>query len=152
MPRITRSALVMFSAEQMFRLVNDVHAYPEFLPGCVGSRVHESGEDYMMASVDVAKAGIAKTFTTRNRLDANRAIKMELVEGPFSKLAGWWTFTPLDVLDLRLNAGIYNLGDKRYWDYSSTRSLQPGVARDRRDIELLSNPGRTFAVSMNVAF
>ena len=59
MPRITRSALVMFSAEQMFRLVNDVDAYPEFLPGCVGSRVHESGEDYMMASVDVAKAGIA---------------------------------------------------------------------------------------------
>ena len=81
MPRITRSALVMFSAEQMFQLVNDVDAYPEFLPGCVGSRVHESGEDYMMASVDVAKAGIAKTFTTRNQLDANRTIKMELVGG-----------------------------------------------------------------------
>ncbi len=86
MPRITRSALVMFSAEQMFRLVNDVDAYPEFLPGCVGSRVHESGEDYMMASVDVAKAGIAKTFTTRNQLDANRTIKMELVEGPLGEL------------------------------------------------------------------
>lgn len=97
MPRITRSALVMFSAEQMFRLVNDVHAYPEFLPGCVGSRVHESGDDFMTASVDVAKAGIAKTFTTRNQLDANRQIKMELVDGPFRKLAGWWTFTPLDV-------------------------------------------------------
>jgi ribosome-associated toxin RatA of RatAB toxin-antitoxin module len=96
MPRITRSALVMFSAEQMFRLVNDVDAYPEFLPGCVGSRVHESGEDYMMASVDVAKAGIAKTFTTRNLLDANRH-QDGAGGGPFSKLAGWWTFTPLDV-------------------------------------------------------
>ena len=63
-------------------------------------------------------------------------------------LSAQWRIRP----DLRLNAGIYNLGDKRYWDYSSTRSLQPGVARDRRDIELLSNPGRTFAVSMNVAF
>ncbi len=99
MPRITRSALVMFSAEQMFRLVNDVHAYPEFLPGCVGSRVHETGDDYMTASVDVAKAGIAKTFTTRNLLDANRQIKMELVEGPS---ASWraggpsrrWTWMP----------------------------------------------------------
>ena len=50
----------------------------------------------MMASVDVAKAGIAKTFTTRNRLDANRAIKDGAGGGPFSKLAGWWTFTPLD--------------------------------------------------------
>lgn len=63
-------------------------------------------------------------------------------------LAGYWQVAK----NVRLNAGIYNLGDKRYWDYSSTRSLQPGVARDRRDIELLSNPGRTFAVSMNVAF
>lgn len=97
MPRITRSALVMFSAEQMFNLVNDVDAYPQFLPGCVGSRVHERGEDYMTASVQVAKAGIAKTFTTRNQLALNRQIKMELVEGPFSKLAGWWTFTALDV-------------------------------------------------------
>ena len=76
MPRITRSALVMFSAEQMFKLVNDVDAYPQFLPGCVGSRVHEAGDDYMMASVDVAKAGIAKTFTTRNQLDVNRQIRM----------------------------------------------------------------------------
>ena len=97
MPRITRSALVMFSAEQMFRLVNDVHAYPEFLPGCVGSRVHETGDDYLTAWVDVGKAGFAKTFAFRNLLEANRQIKMELVEGPFSKLAGWWTFTPLDV-------------------------------------------------------
>ncbi|ENY71112.1 SRPBCC family protein [Aeromonas diversa] len=97
MPRINRSALVMFSAEQMFSLVNDVHAYPQFLPGCVGSRVHEHGDDYMTASVEVAKGGIAKTFTTRNALEQNRRISMQLVDGPFSKLVGWWTFTPLDV-------------------------------------------------------
>jgi hemoglobin/transferrin/lactoferrin receptor protein len=53
---------------------------------------------------------------------------------------------------VRLDAGIYNLGDKRYWDYSSARSLQPSVARDRRDIELLTEPGRTAAVSLNLAF
>ena len=54
--------------------------------------------------------------------------------------------------NVRLDAGIYNLGDKRYWDYSSARSLQPSVARDRRDIELLTEPGRTAAVSLNLAF
>ena len=37
MARINRSALVMFSAEQMYHLVNDVASYPQFLPGCVGS-------------------------------------------------------------------------------------------------------------------
>lgn len=63
-------------------------------------------------------------------------------------LAGYWQVSR----NVRLNAGLYNLGDKRYWDYASTRNLQPGVARDRRDIELLSNPGRTLAVSMQVAF
>jgi hemoglobin/transferrin/lactoferrin receptor protein len=53
---------------------------------------------------------------------------------------------------MRLDVGIYNLGDKRYWDYSSARNLQPSVARDRRDIELLTEPGRTAAVSLNLAF
>jgi Oligoketide cyclase/lipid transport protein len=32
MPQIIRSALVPFSAEQMFALVNDVEAYPSFCP------------------------------------------------------------------------------------------------------------------------
>lgn len=63
-------------------------------------------------------------------------------------LSGYWQISR----NARLNAGIYNLGDKRYWDYSSARSLQPGVARDQRDIELLTHPGRTFAVSLNVNF
>jgi hemoglobin/transferrin/lactoferrin receptor protein len=52
----------------------------------------------------------------------------------------------------RLDVGIYNLGDRRYWDYSSARSLQTAVARDRRDMELLTEPGRTAAVSLNLAF
>jgi ribosome-associated toxin RatA of RatAB toxin-antitoxin module len=87
----------MFSTEQMFLLVNDVGAYPEFLPGCIGSQIHELGEGFMTASVEVAKAGITKRFTTRNQLDAYHQIKMELVDGPFRHLTGWWTFTALDV-------------------------------------------------------
>jgi hemoglobin/transferrin/lactoferrin receptor protein len=63
-------------------------------------------------------------------------------------LIGYWQISK----NTRINAGIYNLGDKRYWDYSNARNLQPAVARDRRDIELLTEPGRTAAVSLNVAF
>ncbi|WP_407332328.1 SRPBCC family protein [Enterovibrio sp. 27052020O] len=96
MPRITRSALVPFSADQMFKLVNDVEAYPAFVPGCSGSRVLEASDRAMTASVDVAKAGIRKTFTTRNELVEGQAIKMELVDGPFRKLVGGWHFTSLD--------------------------------------------------------
>ena len=96
MPKVTRSALVSFSADQMFSLVNDVARYQEFLPGCSGSRVIESSDSTMVASVDVSKAGISKTFTTSNRLADGAEILMELVDGPFKKLQGGWYFTPLD--------------------------------------------------------
>ncbi|MCG9600185.1 SRPBCC family protein [Vibrio sp. Isolate31] len=96
MPKVTRSALVSFSAYQMFSLVNDVARYHEFLPGCSGSRVIEYSDSTMVASVDVSKAGISKTFTTSNRLADGAEILMELVDGPFKKLQGGWYFTPLD--------------------------------------------------------
>ncbi|OOE63973.1 MULTISPECIES: SRPBCC family protein [Salinivibrio] len=95
MPQIIRSALVPYSAEQMFALVNDVESYPAFLPGCVSTRLIEHTETTMVASLDVAKAGIKKTFTTKNYLVDNSRIDMTLVDGPFKRLSGGWKFTPL---------------------------------------------------------
>lgn len=63
---------------------------------CAGTKIIESSEQYMMAAVDVSKAGIRKTFVTRNQLVEARAIEMQLVDGPFKKLVGGWTFTELD--------------------------------------------------------
>ncbi|MFZ3120561.1 MAG: TonB-dependent hemoglobin/transferrin/lactoferrin family receptor [Variovorax sp.] len=63
-------------------------------------------------------------------------------------LSAYWRLTR----NVRLAGGIYNLGDRRYWAYSNARSLQPSSAQDRRQIELSSAPGRTFAVSLNVDF
>lgn len=105
MPKISRSALVPFSAEQMYKLVNDVSSYPAFLPGCTGSRVLSSSEREMTAAVDVSKAGISKTFTTRNTLIDNQSILMQLVDGPFRQLTGDWRFTPLsdDACKVELN-------------------------------------------------
>lgn len=68
MPQVNRSALVSFSAKQMYDLVNDVEKYPEFLPGCSGLKLIESGEGALVASVDVSKAGIKKTFITSNTM------------------------------------------------------------------------------------
>ncbi|WP_016599786.1 SRPBCC family protein, partial [Yersinia pestis] len=48
MPQISRSALVPFSVKQMYQLVNDVRSYPEFLPGCTGSRVLDATENEMI--------------------------------------------------------------------------------------------------------
>lgn len=91
MPQISRSALVPFSVEQMYTLVNDVDAYPQFLPGCTGNRILDNSDTSMTAAVDVSKAGISKTFTTKNTLISNKRIDMQLVDGPFRKLTGGGT-------------------------------------------------------------
>ncbi|MDF7680692.1 type II toxin-antitoxin system RatA family toxin [Enterobacteriaceae bacterium ESL0689] len=95
MPKISRTVLVPFSVEQMYQLVNDVLSYPEFLSGCIGSRIIESTPTQMIAAIDVSKAGISKTFTTRNTLIPHQSILVNLVDGPFKKLTGSWQFTAL---------------------------------------------------------
>ncbi|MGC9386225.1 MAG: type II toxin-antitoxin system RatA family toxin [Hydrogenovibrio sp.] len=95
MKKISRSALLPYSAEAVFDLVNDVGAYPEFLPWCGGAQVLEASETHMVASVVIAKAGVRQTFTTRNALHRPSRIEMQLVDGPFKQLHGIWQFTPL---------------------------------------------------------
>ncbi len=96
MPQISRSALVMYSAKQMFELVNDVDAYPQFLPNCSDAKVISQSKASMTASVEIAKAGLRKWFTTENTLTEDARIDMKLLDGPFKKLTGGWRFTPLD--------------------------------------------------------
>ncbi|MCL1077083.1 ubiquinone-binding protein [Parashewanella spongiae] len=95
MPQIARSMLVRFSAMQMYQLVNDVESYKEFLPGCVGGKILSLDDDSMVASVDVSKAGVSKTFTTRNILNSGKSIQLELENGPFKHLRGYWRFIEL---------------------------------------------------------
>jgi len=93
---IDRSALVMHSAQRMFDLVNDVRAYPQFLPWCSSSNVLAHNEQQMVATLEIAKGGVRQQFTTRNLFGPNE-IQLQLVEGPFSQLQGVWRFLPLDV-------------------------------------------------------
>lgn len=95
MPIIQRSALVNYSAKAMYDLVNDVNAYPEFLPGCKDSKVLAREQHMMEASLLVAKAGVRQWFTTKNTLEPARHIHMQLIDGPFKRLTGGWTFSAL---------------------------------------------------------
>jgi ribosome-associated toxin RatA of RatAB toxin-antitoxin module len=95
MPQIERSALVFYSAQQMFDLVNAVPDYPQFLPGCSSAHIVSQSADEMVASLTVSKAGIGHTFTTRNTLYPPQRIAMQLVDGPFKQLQGGWEFHPL---------------------------------------------------------
>lgn len=95
MTTITRSALVMYTAEQMFDLVNDVRRYPEFLDGCKSTEVINEGDDFIEARLTIAKAGLNQSFSTHNRLIRPEKMEMELLDGPFTRFHGVWHFQKL---------------------------------------------------------
>jgi ribosome-associated toxin RatA of RatAB toxin-antitoxin module len=92
---VQKSALVKFSAQQMFELVNNIEDYPKFLPWCSGSRVINRSEEIVEAELMISKGGFKKAFSTRNKLDQGGVITVSLLDGPFSYLEGVWTFMPL---------------------------------------------------------
>ncbi len=95
MKNIHKSVLIWFSPEEMFRLVTDVDAYPQFLPWCDHARVLETTDQGMTAEVGIKMAGLKQSFTTRNTHVPGREVQMELIDGPFSNLSGGWTFSPV---------------------------------------------------------
>ena len=95
MRHVKRSALVPYTAAEMFELVDDVDAYAEFLPWCDRSETLSRDGDTVEASMDLQKGGIKKSFTTRNKRIPGERIDIDLVGGPFRHLAGGWRFEPL---------------------------------------------------------
>ena len=115
MPSISRSALVMYSVEQMYQLINDVLAYPQFLPDCSNSKIISQDESAVTASLLVSKAGLKKWFTTKNTLISNQRISLELVDGPFNKLQGHWLLTPLSAEACKVSLELeYEFSNKMF--------------------------------------
>jgi ribosome-associated toxin RatA of RatAB toxin-antitoxin module len=92
---VQKSALVKFSAQQMFDLVNDIEVYPQFLPWCAASRIIKREGDTVDAELTISKGGFQKSFSTRNKIDEGGTITVSLLEGPFTYLEGVWNFMPL---------------------------------------------------------
>lgn len=64
-------------------------------------------------------------------------------------LAAYWNIGK----NIKLNVGIYNLGDKRYWDYATSRSLAAGLdAATLADIERQTRPGRNAAAMLTFQY
>lgn len=95
MTTLSRSALVPYAPHEMYALVNEIERYPEFLPWCRSTQIHERTEDEVRATIDMAKGSMRKSFTTRNHMQNDKMIEIGLVDGPFSHLHGFWRFDQL---------------------------------------------------------
>jgi ribosome-associated toxin RatA of RatAB toxin-antitoxin module len=92
LPTVQRSALVPYTPEQMFDLVNDVERYPEFLHWCRGAHVDSIQGNTVEATLDIGVLGFHQSFRTRNTLKRPERIGIDLVSGPFRRLRGEWRF------------------------------------------------------------
>ncbi len=80
----------------MYELVNNIEAYPDFLPWCMATSILDDRGDSLEASLSISVGKIRQTFTTANNMLENESITMRLVEGPFKQLDGHWRFKQLD--------------------------------------------------------
>ena len=96
MHHISKSAIVPYSSEKIFNLVNNIADYPLFLNWCNASKIISQTDNEIIASVSVNQSVFKQSFTTINTLEKNKKIKMNLKEGPFKELSGTWIFTAFD--------------------------------------------------------
>lgn len=95
MVTISRSALVNHSAQNMFDLINDIEAYPQYMTGCLGAKVIERKPDVVEAQLILGKSGFQQQLVTRNELQPPSLMIMRFVDGPFSHFEGRWEFAAL---------------------------------------------------------
>lgn len=95
MAQVHKTVLMEYSASHMRDLVEDVLAYPQFLPWCGGSAIRSHEASITVASVTIDFHGVKQTFTTRNTRVSDELLNIALVDGPFKRLEGHWKFVPL---------------------------------------------------------
>tara|TARA_B110000503_G_scaffold63073_1_gene99750 strand:- start:19659 stop:20090 length:432 start_codon:yes stop_codon:yes gene_type:complete len=133
---INRSALLPYSARQLFDLVSDVESYPSYMEGCVGARILHRDEHLLEARLDLARGGIKQSFSTRNRMYGVEEITLELLDGPFDVFAGRWNFRALGdsackmslYLEFKFNSTLLGAAASRLFD-KATNNMVDAVSR-----------------------
>lgn len=92
---VERSALVAHSAADMYALVEEIEAYPRFLPWCSGAEVEHRDEQRTVGTLRLDFRGVHQQFTTENLKTPGELIEMRLLRGPFRNLEGRWHFLAL---------------------------------------------------------
>jgi ribosome-associated toxin RatA of RatAB toxin-antitoxin module len=102
MREVKRSALISETPARMYRIINEIEHYPLFVPGCLAARIESRKDLEVVATLEIRKGPLHAEFTTRNLLEPDRRVLMQLVRGPFRVLEGLWTLNPLGELGCRV--------------------------------------------------
>jgi coenzyme Q-binding protein COQ10 len=162
MPSFRTIRRVRHSAQNMFDLVCDVEAYPEFVPLCTSLRLRQrtrnaEGVETLLADMEVGYKAIRERFTSRVICDrANLTILVEYVDGPFSRMKNRWVFRD----ELRAGQGASTVEFFIDYEFRSrllgllmgstfdTAFRRFSAAFERRADEVYGRPGALSAASV----
>ena len=97
MKHVKKSVLLWYAPHEIYKVVTEVEAYPQFLPWCERVDVLERTPEGLTARLHLAYSGLRHAFTTRNVHVPHESVHIGLVDGPFSLLDGHWRFIALPV-------------------------------------------------------
>ena len=97
MPTHRETKVLPYSAEQMYSLVADVAAYPEFLPWCSAARLRSN---VVKHSSEIVEADLVISFKVFRERFGSRVtlwpedfkIDTEYLDGPFKYMVSNWVF------------------------------------------------------------
>jgi ribosome-associated toxin RatA of RatAB toxin-antitoxin module len=106
MREMHRSALVPYSAEQMFDLIEQVEHYPQFLPWCTRTQLIERTDEVVSATVEVGFRELNVRVTTRNNKRRPEWMAIHMQDGSFRHFVGEWKLLPLGTLGCRIDFSL----------------------------------------------
>jgi coenzyme Q-binding protein COQ10 len=79
---------------RLFSIVADVERYPEFVPGCVGTRIVERQEKRLTVDNHFGFGPARTRFRTVAELDPPRALNISSFDWPWREFRVHWRFLP----------------------------------------------------------
>lgn len=93
MPQYHDRRVLAYSPQQLYDLVIDVKAYPEFLPWCQKAIIDSrESTDTFVATLQVGYLFARERYTSMVSGDGTHRIQASYVHGPFKHLKNLWTF------------------------------------------------------------
>ena len=100
MPTHSETRTLPYTADEMYDLVADVGAYPQFLPWCAAARIRsredKGDHEVMTADLVISFRVFREKFGSRVTLwPESKRIDTEYIDGPFRYMESTWHFRDL---------------------------------------------------------
>ncbi len=111
MPHHSETKVLPYRADQMYALVADVGAYPDFLPWCAAARIRsrapQEGGEVMEADLVISFKVFRERFGSRvTLLPGQNRILTDYLDGPFKHLHSVWDFEPMEGGQCRIGFAV----------------------------------------------